>query len=79
MSCCEPTIFPFVFVSTTTIAYSPALMILYGAKPNVQVYYKFTGGTQYVLSDDMNQVSFDGVNITVDHGGTGQIGFIVIR
>lgn len=39
----------------------------YGAKPNVQVYFK--EGTEYVLSDDQNVVKFDGVNITVDNGG----------
>lgn len=39
----------------------------YGAKPNVQVYYK--EGTEYVLSDDMNAVSFDGSMIVVDNGG----------
>jgi len=47
----------------------------YGPEPNVQVYYKI--GSQYQLSDDMNQVSFDGVNITVDYGGPAS-GFLKI-
>lgn len=47
----------------------------YGSEPNVQVYYRV--GTEYQLSDDFNQVSFDGTNITVDHGGS-QIGFVKI-
>lgn len=47
----------------------------YGTEPNVQVY--FLNGTEYELSDDMNQVKFDGVNITADFG-VGQTGFIKI-
>jgi len=39
----------------------------YGEKPNVQVYFK--DGSEYVLSDDMNAVSFDGTTIEVDNGG----------
>ena len=66
MNCCEPTIVTFN-ESETIINYSPSLLALYGTDPNVQVYYK--DGANYVLSDDMNQVKFDGTNITVDHGG----------
>lgn len=40
---------------------------MYGPQPNVQVYFK--EGDEYALSDDMNQVKFDGVNITADYGG----------
>lgn len=39
----------------------------YGPEPNVQVYFK--EGAEYALSDDMNQVRFDGVNIYADYGG----------
>jgi hypothetical protein len=47
----------------------------YGPEPNVQVYFLQDG--QYVLSDDMNQVSFDGVNIVADYGGNAS-GFLKI-
>jgi hypothetical protein len=47
----------------------------YGPEPNVQVYFQQDG--VYVLSDDMNQVSFDGVNITADYGGPAS-GFLKI-
>lgn len=47
----------------------------YGAKPNVQVYIK--EGTEYVLSDDMNAVVFDGSTIEVDNGGPNS-GFVKI-
>lgn len=66
MNCCEATIFTFN-EAETIINYSPALRALYGQDPNVQVYYK--DGAEYVLSDDMNQVKFDGTDIVVDHGG----------
>lgn len=48
---------------------------LYGSRPNVQVYYK--DGSEYVLSDDMNGVVFDGSTITVDHGGP-NTGFVKV-
>lgn len=67
MSCCPPTIQPFNNVATVSIIYSPFMIEQYGEKPNVQVYYK--EGTEYVLSDDMNRVSFDGSMISVDNGG----------
>jgi hypothetical protein len=74
MSCCAPTIFPFN-EAVTTVNYSPFLLGLYGPEPNVQVYYR--DGTQYVLSDDMNEVKFDGTDIVADHGGV-QIGFLKV-
>lgn len=74
MTCCTPTIFPFS-EAVTTINYFPFLASLYGATPNTQVYYQ--EGTEYVLSDDMSGVSFDGVNIVADHGGI-QVGLLKI-
>lgn len=74
MICCEPTIFPFN-EAVTTINYFPFLASLYGSKPNTQVYYR--EGTEYVLSDDMSGVSFDGVDIVADHGGV-QVGFLKV-
>lgn len=67
MTCCEPSITPFTLQSTTVIAWTADMIELYGTRPNVQVYYK--EGTEYVLSDDMNAVVFDGSTIEVDHGG----------
>jgi hypothetical protein len=67
MICCEPTIQPFTNQSSTTIVWDSNKQDLYGSRPNVQVYYK--EGTEYVLSDDMNSVVFDGSTIFVDHGG----------
>lgn len=61
--------------ATKTINYSAAMQEAYGPEPNVQVY--FLNGTEYELSDDMNQVKFDGVNITADFGGPGT-GFVKI-
>lgn len=75
MTCCAPTIVPFGNETETVINYNAAMLENYGAKPNVQVFYK--QGTEYALSDDMNQVRFDGVNITVDHGGS-NTGFVKI-
>lgn len=75
MNCCPPTIVSFGNVSSTTINYSPSLAALYGVDPNVQVYYK--DGTEYVLSDDQNEVKFNGVDIVVDHGGIA-VGFLKI-
>lgn len=75
MSCCEPTIENFFNQSTTTIPYPAFMQEQYGAKPNVEVYYK--DGAEYVLSNDMNRVEFDGSTITVDHGGP-NTGFIKI-
>lgn len=66
MICCEPDIFPFI-EAVTTINYSPAMIQKFGNVPNMQVFYK--EGTQYVLSDDMNLIKFDGSDIIVDHGG----------
>lgn len=74
VSCCTPTIQPFN-EAVTTINYSTTLRRSFGNEPNVQVYYAQDGN--YVLSDDMNQVKFDGTNIEVDHGGP-QVGFIKI-
>lgn len=66
MNCCEPTIYPFN-AATMTINYSAAMQVLYGPDPNVQVYYR--EGTEFVLSDDFNEVRFDGSNIDIDFGG----------
>ena len=67
MPCCEPTIISFVNETGKTINYSEAMQTAYGPEPNVQVYY--LEGEEYVLSDDMNQVKFDGTNIIADFGG----------
>lgn len=75
MTCCSPTIVPFGNQTQTLINYNAAMLENYGSEPNVQVYYRV--GTEYQLSDDFNQVSFDGVNITVDHGGS-NTGFVKI-
>lgn len=74
MICCTPTILPFN-EAITTVNYSPSLAALYGRDPNVQIYYR--DGTQYVLSDDMSEVKFDGVNVVADHGGN-QVGFLKV-
>ncbi len=74
MTCCQPTIFPFN-EAITTINYFPYLASLYGSKPNTQIYYR--EATEYVLSDDMSGVSFDGVNIVADHGGV-QVGLLKV-
>jgi hypothetical protein len=76
MTCCEPSITPFTLQPTTTIAWTVDMQELYGSKPNVQVYYRESSG-EYVLSDDMNGVVFDGATIEVDHGGS-QTGFIKV-
>lgn len=73
--CCPPTIFPFGAALQTIINYTAAMIVQYGVDPNVQVY--FQDGTEYVLSDDMNMVKFDGVNITVDNGGAAT-GFVKV-
>lgn len=57
------------------INYSAQMVSDYGPEPNVQVYFQQDG--VYFLSDDMNQVSFDGVNINVDYGGVAS-GFVKI-
>lgn len=75
MNCCEPTILPFTNQSTTSIVWDANKQSLYGSRPNVQVYYK--EGAEYVLSDDMNAVVFDGSTIEVDHGGVGT-GFVKV-
>lgn len=74
MSCCSPTIFPFN-EAITTVNYSPSLAALYGSTPNVQIYYR--DGTEYVLSDDMSGVVFDGTDIVADHGGLA-VGFLKV-
>lgn len=74
MICCTPFIKPFN-EAITTLNYSPSLAAIYGSKPNVQVYYR--DGSEYVLSDDMNQVKFDGTDIVADHGGV-NVGFLKI-
>lgn len=75
MNCCEPFILNFASVSSSVINYTTAMQAMYGPKPNVQVYFK--EGDEYVLSDDMNQIKFDGVNITADYGGP-NTGFVKI-
>lgn len=75
MNCCPPTIVFFGNASSTTINYFPSLAAQYGVDPNVQVYYQ--DGTEYVLSDDQNEVKFDGTDIVVDHGGP-QVGFVKV-
>lgn len=75
MNCCEPFILNFANVPSSIVNYTPAMQAMYGPEPNVQVYFK--DGDEYVLSDDMNQISFDGVNITADYGGV-NTGFLKI-
>jgi hypothetical protein len=75
MNCCEPTIVQFVNEASKSVNYSAFMVQQYGAEPNVQVYYLQDG--EYVLSDDMNQVKFDGTDIVVDLGGPAS-GFIKI-
>jgi len=75
MTCCVATILNFLGVATMTINYSADMIANYGPEPNVQIYY--LDGAEYVLSDDMNQVKFDGVNINIDFGGPGE-GFVKI-
>lgn len=75
MTCCEPSITPFTLQSTTVIAWTADMQELYGSRPNVQVYYK--DGAEYVLSDDMSGIVFDGVEIRVDHGGV-NTGFVKV-
>lgn len=75
MTCCNPTIVNFLNVASSVINYSAQMLTDYGQEPNVQVYYK--SGTEYILSDDMNQVKFDGVDISIDYGGL-STGFIKI-
>jgi hypothetical protein len=75
MSCCPSNIIPFANASETIVDYGPLVQEEYGSNPNVQVYYRENG--ELVLSDDMNSVSFDGMTITVDHGGP-QTGIIKI-
>lgn len=75
MICCEPSIFQFGAVSTLTVPYSAAMAAEYGPQPNVQVYIK--EGEEYVLSDDMSGVIFDGSNIIADFGGM-QTGFVKV-
>lgn len=74
MNCCEPTILTFND-NITRISYSEGMAQKYGSEPNVQVYYLEDGN--YVVSNDMNRVSFDGSAITVDHGGV-NVGIIKI-
>lgn len=68
MSCCVATIQSFSLAERTTINYSESMQLRYGSRPNVQVYYVDPSG-ELVISDDMNQVVFDGTTIEVDHGG----------
>lgn len=67
ISCCEPFILNFASVSSSVINYTADMQAKYGPEPNVQVYFK--EGSEYALSDDMNQIRFDGVNIYADYGG----------
>jgi hypothetical protein len=67
MMCCSPITQSFVNASTLTIPFGAIQQAEYGAQPNVQVYIK--DGTEYVLSDDMNEVRFTGENIEIDFGG----------
>lgn len=71
MNCCDPTIVPFTGEETKSIPYSAQMLADYGQQPNVQVYFKDTGTGEFVLSDDMNRVDFDGSVIDVDLGGLG--------
>lgn len=75
MTCCVPTILSFTNQPSMTINYSAAMQEQYGPQPNVQVYIK--EGEEFVLSDDMSGVVFDGVNIVADFGGV-NTGFVKI-
>lgn len=67
MTCCEALIRPFTSVATLSIPYGAAEVEAYGTEPNVQVY--IFDGTDYVLSDDMNEIIFTGSSIDIDFGG----------
>lgn len=75
MSCCDPIISPFSGQSSITIEYGAIRQEQYGSRPNVQVY--IYDGTDYVLSDDMNEIRFADDQITVDFGGI-QSGFVKV-
>lgn len=66
MSCCAATIYPFA-AATLSIPYGATEQAAYGVDPNVQVYIQ--DGTEYVLSDDFNEVRFTGTSIDIDFGG----------
>lgn len=66
MTCCDATIVPFDG-ATLSIPYGAAEILAHGVEPNVQVWIK--DGSQYVLSDDMNEVVFTGSSIDIDFGG----------
>lgn len=74
MICCEPYI-QFFNEAITTLNYSPSLAALYGPDPNVQIYYR--EDENYVLSNDMSEIKFDGTDIVADHGGV-QVGFLKV-
>lgn len=67
-TCCDQMITSFNNVASQVIAYGADKQALYGSRPNVQVYFK--DGTEYVLSDDFNNVTFTGSSIVLDFGGS---------
>lgn len=75
MSCCNPIVQPFTNEASVSIPYGPIQQEMFGTRPNVQVY--ISDGTDYVLSDDGNQVVFTGSAIEIDMGGPGT-GFVKV-
>lgn len=75
MSCCAAIEQPFTNVSTVSIPYGDIQKSAYGQQPNVQVY--IWDGTDYVLSDDGNQVVVGESSIEIDLGGEAK-GFVKV-
>lgn len=75
MTCCPFIQQSFVAASEVVIPFGDIQKAIYGAQPNVQVYYK--EGSTYYLSDDMNQVRVTASQIIVNLGGPGT-GFIKV-
>lgn len=76
-NCCIPTRVPFANATTTSIAYTPAMVDKYGIQPRVFVYYYDTVTGEFYLSPFFTVMQFDGNNINIDHGGPNS-GFVVV-
>ena len=79
MSCCTPTIVPFVNAAISTISYPSGLKTLYGNYPRVQIIYYDNDAAEYVVATPLEEsrVAFNGTQIIIDHGGN-QSGLIKI-
>lgn len=67
MSCCNPIQQAFTNVSSVSVPYDAFEKAQFGKTPNVQVY--IFDGTDYVLSDDQNQIMVESDSIEIDLGG----------